>query len=46
MLKRTIIYIFASISFLNLINFPSIYAADKPAVWLKVTADGVPGTAR
>ncbi len=46
MIKRTIIYIFAAISFLNLINFPSVYAEDKPAVWLKVTADGVPGTAR
>ena len=46
MIKRTIIYIFAVISFLNLINFSSVYAEDKPAVWLKVTADGVPGTAR
>jgi len=46
MLKRTIIFMFTAISFLNLINFPSIYAEDKPAVWLKVTAEGVPGTAR
>ena len=45
MLKRTIIYIFSAISFLNLISLPSIYAADKPAVWLKVTASGVPGSA-
>ena len=43
MLKRTIIFMFTAISFLNLINFPSIYAEDKPAVWLKVTAEGVPG---
>ena len=45
MFKRTIIYIFSAISFLNLLNFPPIHAADKPAVWLKVTASGVPGSA-
>ena len=49
MLKRTIIYIFSAISFLNLLNFNSVIAADKaadkPAVWLKVTASGVPGSA-
>tara|TARA_A100001388_G_C28668071_1_gene450133 strand:+ start:414 stop:575 length:162 start_codon:yes stop_codon:yes gene_type:complete len=49
MIKRTIIYIFSAISFLNLLNFNSVIAADKaadkPAVWLKVTASGVPGSA-
>tara|TARA_A100001035_G_scaffold261757_1_gene240979 strand:+ start:205 stop:387 length:183 start_codon:yes stop_codon:yes gene_type:complete len=45
MLKRTIICMFSAISFLNLISLPSIYAADKPAVWLKATATGVPGSA-
>ena len=45
MSKKTIIFIFSAISFLNLLNFPSIHAADEPAVWLKVTASGVPGSA-
>ena len=49
MLKRTIIYIFSAISFLNLLSLTSVHAADnaadKPAVWLKVTAEGVPGSA-
>ena len=49
MLKRTIIYIFSAVSFLNLFNLTSVHAAekaaDKPAVWLKVTANGVPGSA-
>ena len=45
MFKRTIIYIFSAISFLNLLTLPLIHAADEPAVWLKVTASGVPGSA-
>ena len=45
MFKRSIIYIFSAISFLNLLTLPLIHAADEPAVWLKVTASGVPGSA-
>ena len=45
MLKRTIIYILSAISLLNLVTLSEVYAQDKPAVWLEVTADGVPGSA-
>jgi len=27
------------------VNFSPLLAEDKPAVWLKVTAEGVPGSA-
>ena len=45
MLKRTIFYILSAISFLNLVSSPDVYAEDKKAIWLEVTADGVPGSA-
>ena len=45
MLKRTILYILWAISFLNLVSFPDVYAEDQKAIWLEVTADGVPGSA-
>ena len=32
-------------SLLNLVILSNVYAADKPAIWLKVTADGVPDSA-
>ena len=45
MLKKTIVYIFTAISFLNLVTLSDVYAEDQPAIWLKVSADGVPGSA-
>ena len=45
MLKRTIVYTLSAISFLNLVILPDVYAEDKKATWLEVTADGVPGSA-
>ena len=45
MLKRTIVNILSAISFLNLIILSDVYAEDQPAIWLEVTADGVPGSA-
>ena len=31
--------------FLNLVILPDVYAEDQKAIWLEVTADGVPGSA-
>ena len=45
MLKRTIVYILSAISFFNLVILSDVYAKDKPAIWLEVTAEGVPGSA-
>ena len=45
MLKRTIVYTLSAISFLNLVTLPNVYAEDQKAIWLEVTADGVPGSA-
>ncbi len=45
MLKRTIVYILSAISFLNLVILSDVYAKDQPAIWLEVTAEGVPGSA-
>ena len=44
MFKKTI----STLSFLSFLSFGSVTAAnaaDQPAIWLKVTADGVPGSA-
>ena len=45
MLKRTIVYTLSAISFLNLVILPDVYAEDQKAIWLEVTAEGVPGSA-
>ena len=45
MLKRTIVYTLSAISFVNLVILPDVYAEDQKAIWLEVTADGVPGSA-
>ena len=45
MLKRTIVYTLSAISFLNLVILPDVYAEDQNAIWLEVTAEGVPGSA-
>lgn len=44
MFRKTISAI-SVLSFLSLGSVGVINAADQPAVWLQVTADGVPGTA-
>ena len=45
MLKRTIVYTLSAMSFLYLVTLPNAYAEDQKAIWLEVTADGVPGSA-
>tara|TARA_A100001035_G_scaffold261757_1_gene240980 strand:+ start:409 stop:759 length:351 start_codon:yes stop_codon:yes gene_type:complete len=44
MLKKTFSLLYF-LGFINLGILPSINAAEQPAIWLKVTANGVPGSA-
>ena len=44
MIKKTI-YALSILCFVSFGTFTGVKAADKPAIWLTVTADGVPGSA-